>query len=136
MSTTKEKEYSTTTTTTTKGSELAISSEWVAKLAHDPIYSGIDVQREFGMMCHKMGEQKKTITRLRFLNWLSLARKSKSNGSSNGEREEEVEEPPDNGWTPRRLGIRLTLFPEVTEWPERFDSLPAEMRLRFIQDNL
>jgi hypothetical protein len=46
-------------------------SEWLARLAHDKTYAGIDVHREFGKMANYCRENRKLPTRRRFVAWLN-----------------------------------------------------------------
>jgi hypothetical protein len=49
--------------------------DFVASLASDPTYEGIDVRREFGKMSNWCKVHKKQPTRARFVNWLNRAEK-------------------------------------------------------------
>jgi hypothetical protein len=48
-----------------------ITSEWVAQLAQDPMYSGLNVRREFAKMSNEYKAQRRTLTRGGFVKWLN-----------------------------------------------------------------
>lgn len=54
-------------------------AEWLASLASDPAFAGLDVQREFAKMSSWCAVNRKQPSRRRFVNWLNRAEKPISN---------------------------------------------------------
>jgi len=101
-------------------------SEWLAQLAHDPVYDGIDVRREFGKMANWCKLRKKLPTRQRFVNWLNRADVPLGNIVEQNEVADDEEK--NGGWTEDRLQARQDVFPRIKSWPETFDEVPLDIQ--------
>lgn len=88
-----------------------IDSEWVARIANDSAYSGINVSREFGKMANWCKVNHLAPTRALFVNWLNRIEVTDTGEGLDAEPGED--ETPE--WTSERVSATRKLFPGVSE---------------------
>lgn len=77
----------------------ADDAAWLASLAEDPTYEGIDVRREFGLLRNWCQVNRKEPTRRRFVQWLAKAERPLNGRIGYGGR-----------------GVAATMLPEPAGW--------------------
>jgi hypothetical protein len=114
-----------------KKKQQASDEEYIAELAVDPAYDGIDVRREAAKMLRWCSANGKQASRRRLVNWLNRADKPLVLSSGNGHGSQAKSDP-----TPQEIAAWIDTRPDYTpkrdEWTRsRWDQLPQFARLEF-----
>jgi hypothetical protein len=104
-------------------------SEWLARLAQDGTYQGIDVPREFGKMANWCKVNRKVPTRRRFVAWLN--RIELVTAPPDIEDEEENQDRGPGGWE----AVAQELYPDM-HFPESFWEIQSPEVMRRIKEKL